>query len=76
MTKFVKIGTTYSSGRQTVKVVSKNEGMPGYNCLTWVKSKQAWTAKTSYYDVQNDRWYEVYNEAYSVGDYKLKMGQK
>jgi hypothetical protein len=61
MTKYVKIGACYSSGRQTVKTVSKNEGMPGYNCLTWVKSKQSWTAKTSYFDVQSDRWYEVYN---------------
>lgn len=61
--KTVKIGGIYSSGRQTVKVVEKNAGMPGYNCVTWVKSKQAWTAKTSYYDVQNERWYEVYNSA-------------
>lgn len=59
----IKIGTCYSNGRRIVRVVEKNANMPGYNCLTWVKSKQAWTKKTSYYDVQQSNWYEVYNSA-------------
>jgi len=59
MAKDVQIGQIYSSGRQIVKVVYKNAGMDGYDCVTWIKSKQNWTAKTSYYDVQKERWKKV-----------------
>ena len=58
MAKQVEIGKMYTSGRQLIKVYFKNAGMPGYDCRTWVRSKQNWTTKTSYYDVQQDRWQE------------------
>lgn len=57
----VEIGLIYASNRQIVKVAYKNANMAGYDCYTWVKSKQNWTKKTSYYDVQQDRWKKVEN---------------
>ena len=59
MAKQVEIGGIYTSGRQIVKVVYKNANMDGYDCFTWVKSKQAWTKKTSYFEVHKDRWVKV-----------------
>jgi hypothetical protein len=59
MVKNVEIGKCYTNGRQTVKVVYKNAGMAGYDCYLWVKTKKNWTAKTGYFDIQNDNWKEI-----------------
>ena len=58
MAKNVEIGRYYTSGRQLVKVAYKNANMEGYDCYLWVRSKQDWTKKLSYFEVHKDRWQE------------------
>lgn len=65
MAENVEIGKCYTNGRQIVKVVYKNAGMAGYDCYLWVKTKKNWTAKTSYFEPQNNNWKEIKQSSFS-----------
>lgn len=53
----VQIGAAYFIGGNIIKIAEKNPTNPGYNAHTWVKSKKAWTKKTSLYgDRGFDHW--------------------